>query len=132
MWREALDEVTRGWRRRCWLSRGPEGATRAAWPAGGGALRAAWPCGRRGLCRLQRQGTLRDMDRLSVAVCCAVLAALPGAPAPAAAPVPADTPVTAPAQRVAAAPAPAHAPIASPSQGIAPPQGAQGAQGARG
>ena len=44
------------------------------------------------------------MDRLSVAVCCAVLAALPGA----------------------AAPAPAHAPVTSPSQGTAPPQGAQG------
>ena len=71
------------------------------------------------------------MDRLSVAVCCAVLAALPGAAAPAAAPVPADTPVTAPAQRVAAAPAPApaHAPVVAPSQGTPPPQGAQGARG---
>ncbi len=47
------------------------------------------------------------MDRLSVAVCCAVLAALPGAEAP------------------AAAPAPAHAPGAAP--GTAPPQGAKGA-----
>lgn len=65
------------------------------------------------------------MDRLSVAVCCAVLAAaLPGAGAPAAAPGPANTPVTAPAQRAAAAPGPAHAPGAAPSQGSAPPQGA--------
>jgi hypothetical protein len=45
------------------------------------------------------------MDRLFVAVCCAVLAALPGAEAP------------------AAAPGPAHAPGAAPSQGTAPPQG---------
>ena len=64
------------------------------------------------------------MDRLFVAVCCAVLAAaLPGADAPAAAPGPANTPVTAPAQRAAAAPGPAHAPGAAPSQGTAPPQG---------
>jgi hypothetical protein len=47
------------------------------------------------------------MDRFSVAVCCAVLTALPGAEAP------------------AAAPAPAHAPVAAPTQGIAPAQGAQ-------
>jgi hypothetical protein len=65
------------------------------------------------------------MDRLSVAVCCAVLAALPGANAPAAAPTLADTPVTALAQRVAAAPGPAHAPVAAP--GTAPLKGAQGA-----
>ena len=46
------------------------------------------------------------MDRLFVAVCCAVLAAaLPGADAP------------------AATPGPAHAPGAAPSQGTAPPQG---------
>jgi hypothetical protein len=66
------------------------------------------------------------MDRLSVAVCCAVLAAaLPGADAPAAAPGLANTPVTAPAQPAAAAPGPAHAPVATPAQGTAPPQGAQ-------
>jgi len=64
------------------------------------------------------------MDRLFVAVCCAVLAALPGAEAPAATPAAADTPVTASEQRVAAAPGPAHTPVAAPAHGTAPLQGA--------
>ena len=64
------------------------------------------------------------MDRLFVAVCCAVLAALPGAEAPVATPAAADTPVTASEQRVAAAPGPAHTPVAAPAHGTAPLQGA--------
>ena len=64
------------------------------------------------------------MDRLFVAVCCAVLAALPGAEAPAATPAAAHAPVTASEQRVAAAPGPAHTPVAAPAHGTAPLQGA--------